>query len=350
MICAVTKPPVAMLKQVLIPFADAVPWPVIVVADSGAVLYVNEALRDAAPSADGSPRSLEQLFPEYFEALQGEVPWLTPQNVAVARHRAGRVIHERVWVRPLPKGACLIIMDETRQRELEVGHAQTARLASLGFMLASVSHEISNPLAAIRSILQILQSKRGESPATVQKGLVNIAISVRRILSISRKLNLFARVGDESASAFSVDTAIEEAVALFGYDSLGETVEVNHQPDPTAMVWGYPGQLQQVFYNLFLNAAQAMKGIGTIHVATQRLPPAHIEVLIHDTGPGLLPEHLQRIFEPFFTTKPGGEGTGLGLAISLEIVHEHGGTIDAESAPGGGARFRIRLPRHVAGA
>ena len=337
-----------MLKQVLVPFADAVPWPAIVVSESGAVLYLNEALRSVEGSAavEVEPRHLQQMFPHYFAELRGEVPWLTAQDVAVSYNRAGRVVHERVWVRPLPKGACLIIIDETRAHELEVGHAQTARLASLGFMLASVSHEISNPLAAIRSILQILQSKRGESPATIQTGLVNIASSVRRILSISRKLNLFARVGDESSSVFRVDTAIDEAVALFGYDSLGETVEVDHQPDQSATVCGYSGQLQQVFYNLFLNAAQAMKGLGTIHIVSQCVPPAHVEVIIYDTGPGLAVAHLQRIFEPFFTTKPGGEGTGLGLAISLEIVHEHGGSINAENAAGGGAQFRVRLPRH----
>jgi signal transduction histidine kinase len=105
-------------------------------------------------------------------------------------------------------------------------------------------------------------------------------------------------------------------------------------------------QLQQVFHNVFLNAAQAMHGAGTIGVRTRVLERS-LEVAIRDTGPGLPEDAKARVFDPFFTTKPSGEGTGLGLAISYEIVHEHQGAIAADNHPDGGAVFTVTLPRHA---
>ena len=335
------------LRDTLTPFADSVPWPVIVVDNSGVVMYVNAAMRASGRELPATgARTFDKLFPDYFAALKGEPCWLTQQEAVVSRNISPILkIHERVWVRNLPVGACLIIMDETHLHHLESAHAQTARLASLGFMLASVSHEISNPLAAVHSILQVLQSRQENSPATLEKGLRNIASSVRRILAITRKLNGFARVGNVAATAFSIDSAIEEAASLFGYDSLGETIELVHAPNPQAWVFGQADQLQQIFHNIFLNAAQAMHGAGSIWVNTILLPNV-IEIVVRDSGPGLAPDIRTKVFEPFFTTKPSGEGTGLGLAISREIAHEHAGFIRADNHPEGGALFVVTLPRY----
>ena len=335
------------LRDTLTPFADSVPWPVIVVDNSGVVMYVNAAMRASGRELPATgARTFDKLFPDYFAALKGEPCWLTQQEAVVSRNISPILkIHERVWVRNLPVGACLIIMDETHLHHLESAHAQTARLASLGFMLASVSHEISNPLAAVHSILQVLQSRQENSPTTLEKGLRNIASSVRRILAITRKLNGFARVGNVAATAFSIDSAIEEAASLFGYDSLGETIELVHAPNPQAWVFGQADQLQQIFHNIFLNAAQAMHGAGSIWVNTILLPNV-IEIVVRDSGPGLAPDIRTKVFEPFFTTKPSGEGTGLGLAISREIAHEHAGFIRADNHPEGGALFVVTLPRY----
>src|SRR5205814_7215097 len=95
--------------------------------------------------------------------------------------------------------------------------AQTQRLAALGFMLASVCHEISNPLAAIHSMLQILQSKRGVSPETLDKGLASIASNVARVLAITRKLGDFSRVGADAPAPVVLDAAVESALALLRY-------------------------------------------------------------------------------------------------------------------------------------
>lgn len=330
----------------MLAFADTVPWPTIVLDEQGDVQYLNAAMRATGrewPTAGSA--AFEKCFPEYFAVLKGAPCWLTQQEATVCRQVSPLLaITERLWLRCLPTGACLIVMDQTRLHHLESAHAQTARLASLGFMLASASHEINNPLAAVHSILQVLQANKPVSPESLDKGLRNMASSVRRLLAITRKLNGFARVGNSKPEAFRVDAAIEEAATLLGYDSLGETTELHHAREPAAWVFGQVDQLLQVFHNIFLNAAQSMRGIGSIAVKTILLEHT-LEICIHDSGPGLSAEVKARLFDPFFTTKPSGEGTGLGLAICHEIVHEHNGSIRADNHPAGGALFIITLPR-----
>lgn len=329
-------------------FIDSIPWPTVVIGDQGDVQYLNAAMRATGREWPmNASAAFDRLFPEYFAALTGEPPWLTQQEAVVSRQISPALkIEERIWLRRLPVGACLIVMDQTRLHHLESAHAQTARLASLGFMLASASHEIGNPLAAVHSIVQALQANPSTSPAALDKGLRNIAASVRRLVAITRKLNGFARVGSSVASAFSIDTVIDEAATLLAYDSLGETIDMRHQREEKAWVFGQADQLHQVFHNIFLNAAQAMQGMGAITVTTKVLAD-QIEVSIRDTGPGLSAEVRDKVFDPFFTTKANGEGTGLGLAICHEIVHEHNGAIRADNHTEGGALFVLTLPRHV---
>jgi signal transduction histidine kinase len=220
--------------------------------------------------------------------------------------------------------------------------AQTQRLASLGFMLASVCHEVSNPLTAVSSMLQILQSKRGITSETLEKGLASIEANIARVLAITKKLGDFSRVTGEAAPR-PLDEVVETAAALLRHSPQGEGIEVEYNGAPGATVLTRPGELEQVVFNIFLNAAQAMQGTGRIE-AKAKQENGHIALLVRDTGPGIAPEHLERVFEPFFTTKAAGEGTGLGLAISYELVHELGGTIRAANHPQGGACFEVVLP------
>jgi C4-dicarboxylate-specific signal transduction histidine kinase len=221
--------------------------------------------------------------------------------------------------------------------------AQTQRLASLGFMLASVCHEVSNPLAAVSSMLQILQSKRGVTPETLEKGLASIQTNVARVVAITKKLGDYSRVGSEPAAPLAVDDAVEAAATLLRHTPCGETVAVDYRGAPGVTVLTRPGELEQVVFNIFLNAAQAMHGSGRIE-ARARKENGQIALSVRDTGPGIPAEHLGRVFDPFFTTKQPGEGTGLGLAISYEIVHELGGTISAANHPQQGAFFEVKLP------
>jgi len=222
--------------------------------------------------------------------------------------------------------------------------AQTQRLASLGFMLAGVCHEVSNPLSAIHSMVQILQSKRGVTPETMEKGLASIASNIARVLAITRKLGDFSRVTGEAPAPVAVDAAVEAAISLLRHSPVGSALDADYRGQPGAAVLARPGELEQVVFNIVLNAAQAMKGAGRM-TAESRLGPDETVVLsVRDTGPGIPPEHLARVFEPFFTTKRPGDGTGLGLAIGYEIAHELGGTIRASNSTDGGACFEIVLP------
>jgi len=287
---------------------------------------------------------VRSLFPEYYNALQGENPWLVSQEAEVSVPAGDTSVREKVWLRKLDSGSVLIVVDQTRLHELESGYAQNARLATMGFLLASIAHEIGNPLSAISSATQILQSKHGGTKDVRQKGIALVADNVRRLLLITRKLTSFSRVSDAVRRAFSVDDAIDEAALQLHHDSLGETVSIDRLRAPDAVVLGHQGELQQVFYNLFLNAAQAMRGQGNISVVIQHDPASDIYVTVSDTGPGIEPAIIRRIFEPFFTTKPAGGGLGLGLAISSEIINEHGGRLTASANSQGGATFEVQLP------
>ena len=274
---------------------DALPFPAMLTSASGDMLYTNAAMRARPPG----PRESTTL------AL-GEL------------------------------GECTLTV-------VRPAEAQTQRLAALGFMLAGVCHEVSNPLAAIHSMLQILQSKRGVSAETLDKGLASIGANIARVLAITRKLGDFSRVGSEAPSPVALDAAMEAAIALLRHSDQAPGVTVAYAGARGALVLARAGQVEQVLFNILLNAAQAMRGEGRID-ARVRYEGDTALVAIRDSGPGIAPENLARVFDPFFSTKPAGEGVGLGLAISNEIAHELGGAIRAYNPPQGGACFEITLP------
>ncbi|MBX9811760.1 MAG: hypothetical protein K2Y16_09140 [Burkholderiales bacterium] len=333
------------IGEILTSFLDGLPWPALLVNESGQVTFINREMksRGRVPSVIADTR-LSELFPEYYAALCGEQPWLTPQDADAIQPRSG--VHERICVRRLPLGACLIITEQPHVREFDLGSAQTARLAALGFMVAGVCHEVANPLTVIHSMVQLLQSSKPLSPETLERGLDNIATNVRRVLNITKKLNDFSRTGSEEKTLLKLDQPVTEALQNLRQDPQFRSVEVACRPDPSLWIVGNSDQLEQVFANILLNAAQAMNGSGRIIISSRQLNPLQAEIVIRDSGPGIAPGHLRRLFEPFFTTKPSGHGTGLGLAISNEIVIEHGGSLRAENHPEGGACFYVTLPLH----
>lgn len=333
------------IGDILTSILDGLPWPALLVNESGRVTFINGEMKSRRSVPDGFVDiRLSELFPEYYAALNGNEPWLTAQDVDVVHPPSG--VTERVCVRRLPLGACMVICEQPRLREFDPGCAQTARLASLGFMVAGVCHEVANPLTAIHSMVQLLQSARPLPPETLERGLANIAANVRRVLNVTRKLNDFSRTGSKDKTPLCLDRPISEALQNVQQDSLFHDIEVVQQSGQELWITGDSDQLEQVFVNIFLNAAQAMNGEGRLTLAVRRLDPSHAEIVIRDSGPGIAPGHLQRLFEPFFTTKLAGQGTGLGLAISNEIVIEHGGSLRAENHPAGGACFYLTLPLH----
>lgn len=282
---------------------QALPLPAAILDDEGRVLHANDAMRLRAGPSD-------------------------PAQLPGAH------------IAETPFGRCVFLLPEP------VPNPQMQRLASLGFMLAGVCHEVSNPLAAVHSMVQILQSRRGVTAETLERGLDSIAGNVVRVLGITRKLGDFSRAGD-APEPQSIDAAVSEALALLRQSRWQDTVEVAYAGVPEALIRARPGELQQVLFNVLLNAAQAMAGKGRIDVRTQRASDRRWSVAVHDSGPGMPEDVLHRVFEPFFTTKPPGEGTGLGLAISYEIVQELGGSISVANHPDGGACVELLLPQEA---
>ena len=124
-----------------------------------------------------------------------------------------------------------------------------------------------------------------------------------------------------------------------------EFILADHLPD----ILGDQSRLEEVFLNLFINAADAMEGGGKLKIITEQTKNGAIRISISDTGKGIDEEHLSHIFEPFYTTKEQGHGTGLGLSIAYGILRKHNATIDAKSKPGAGTTFIISMPVHASG-
>ena len=285
-------------------------------------------------------------LPEEVRALLDALPIAAMLSAA-----DGEVLHENAAMReasePATRDVRTLTLPGIGECTLALSRptdAQTQRLAALGFMLAGVCHEVSNPLAAIHSMLQILQSKRGVSRETLDKGLASIAANITRVLAITRKLGDFSRVGGESPAPVSLDAAMDAARVLLRHSEEGARVSVAYDGAPDARVLARAGQLEQVLYNILLNAAQAMRANGHIDAQARTVDGERALLTIRDSGPGIAPEHLARVFEPFFSTKPAGEGTGLGLAICNQIVQELGGAMRAYNHPEGGACFELTLP------
>ena len=281
------------MTDLVYPLLDRLPVPLILLDEGGEVLFYNCAMRGKLPQAS-SGTSLRSVMPDYHAALAGDLR--TPRSVQVTRQVGGLTIHESIHLSSSPSGHCLTVHDETELVEREVAEAQSARLASLSFLLAGVCHEVANPLTAIHSMVQILQSKRGVSQETLDKGLANIASNIGRVLAITRQLGDFSRVGTDRPVPISVDESVEDAAALLRHSRWGATVNFEYSGLAQARVLARSGQLQQVIFNILLNAAQAMQGVGSIEVVTALDTAGRVTLTVHDDGPGIKPENMGRVF------------------------------------------------------
>jgi len=222
---------------------------------------------------------------------------------------------------------------------------ESERLALIGQLAANVAHEINNPLQGIVTYSHLLLERMpGDSPsrASVQK----IVTQADRCRTIIRGLLDFSRQRALHKSPSEVNAVLNECVSLVEDQALFHNIQIIKDLRPNLpLIVVDPAQIQQVFMNLIINAAEAMDGSGRLTLAT-RLDPAgkFIEVEFVDTGHGISQENLDKIFDPFFTTKEIRHGVGLGLAISYGIVKEHQGMLSVESVIGKGTTFIVRLP------
>ncbi|MHB1423528.1 MAG: two-component system sensor histidine kinase NtrB [Gemmataceae bacterium] len=232
---------------------------------------------------------------------------------------------------------------ERMQRE-QLGEElrRAEHLAALGKLLAGVAHEVRNPLAAIRSTVQLYQ--RLPSAARDPSALDAILHGVDRLNALVSRLLFFVRASHEKHHPIDFNGIVQEALTLLRTQAETRQVVVRLElAGDLPSLSGSPQALQQVVLNLATNALQAMPNGGVLLCRTVGLKgPPGVELMIADTGPGIAARELPHLFEPFHTTRP--EGTGLGLALCRAIVQQHGGRIELGRLAGWGAVFRVTLP------
>lgn len=210
---------------------------------------------------------------------------------------------------------------------------QTSKLAVLGQMSAGLSHEVNQPLTALRALARNSQRllEAGRTQA-VADNLQSMDEMVERMGQITRQLKSFARKAEQLGSAVSLLDSVRNAQLLLDHRARAAQIEYRIEIDPGLRVWAEANRLEQVLVNLFGNAIDAMQQEPLPRLRVLALAQdegKRVLVQVQDSGAALSEALLPRLFEPFFTTKPAGEGLGLGLVISSKIVHEFGGSLSA---------------------
>ncbi|MGM9515537.1 sensor histidine kinase [Roseateles sp. DB2] len=243
-------------------------------------------------------------------------------------------------------------VNERQQAEATLRRAQdelvhAGKMAALGQLATGITHELAQPLGAIRTLAgNALEFMRREDLRSVQGNLEILTRLADQMGQIIQPLKGFARKSQARPQRCDVGQALGNALFLHDQRIRQQQVSLERQLAP-GQVFAFfdPNRLEQVLLNLIGNALDAVQGQeeGLIRVqATQA--GGQVLLLVHDSGPGLGEEALQRLFEPFFTTKEQGVGLGLGLAISRDIAREGGGELEARNHPQGGAEFILHLP------
>jgi PAS domain S-box-containing protein len=229
---------------------------------------------------------------------------------------------------------------------------QSARLASLGKLAATIAHEINNPIAGVLNYIKLLIkifAKGSVSPDRLEdiKGFLAIMEKeTARCGEIVKNLLSFSRPSVVRQEPASVNDIIEQALGILTHKiEISGAVLIRELGSDLPPVTCDFKQIQQALMNIIINGVESMTGGGTLTVASRFLAKEKmIEVEIRDTGIGIPKEHLDSLFEPFFSTKAEGKGVGLGLSVSYGIIHKHHGLIKVESTPGQGTTFRVHLP------
>ncbi len=259
-----------------------------------------------------------------------------------------------------------IIERTTELEEAQAQLIQTEKMAAIGQLAAGVAHELNNPLGGIlgysQFALEKIQTKKlseftPKDQESFSRYLKDIETQSRRCKAIVQNLLKFSRTSQTvEFLETDINQVLEETLTFIDHQLMMNQITLRKYYDrnlPKAQ--GNPGQLQQVFTNIIINAMHASKPGSEILLSTRFLPPlgefsGAVEIAVTDHGHGISEENLKKIFEPFFTTKEIGKGTGLGLSVSYGIVKEHGGEIKVKSRVGEGTTFTIIIPLEKRGA
>jgi two-component system, NtrC family, sensor kinase len=264
---------------------------------------------------------------------------------------------------------------KAKLERLQAQIVHSEKMASLGQLAAGVAHELNNPAGFIYGNMEVLgqcatdmkrllafydsvpltaeveaQARTIKSEIDYENTLGDLFSVIcdcregaERIRDVVNNLRLFSRLDEAEFKKVDIHEGLESTIRLLSryYSSGSITLKRDYAELPP--VDCYAGQLNQVWMNLLVNAAQAVGGVGEVRVTTRHSAEMAL-ITITDTGCGIAPELLKKIFDPFFTTKPVGEGTGLGLSVSYSIIERHQGTINVESRLGQGTTFTVTIP------
>jgi two-component system, NtrC family, sensor kinase len=222
---------------------------------------------------------------------------------------------------------------------------QAEKMASLGKLAAGVAHQLNNPLGGLVLFTKLVLEDY-ELPPGAREDLDRVLNDAERCRETVKELLEFTRQTRHLMRPHDVNQAISRTLFLLKNQSLFQNITIETEFDPELpTVYSDIQQMNHLFMNIILNAAQAMSGRGQLTIRTTCVAESgYARIEITDTGPGIPADVLPHIFEPFFTTKDEGQGTGLGLSLVYGIVENHGGRIKAFSEPGQGATFVIELP------
>jgi len=262
---------------------------------------------------------------------------IAKQPIVVRRHdELGKLQNSFFWF--LKR-----LQDADRERERVTEQlVQHEKMVAMGHLSSGVAHEINNPLGGITICFKSLLKFTKKTPETdelvfaVEDGLQKINNIVTQLLGLSRSSSVENKPVD-------INKLINRLLVLFRHEAEKHKIEICLELDESLpLVFADDNKIAQVFMNLTINAIQAMGNSGSLTIATRR-EGSFCRISFGDTGEGIQPENMPFIFDPFFTTKKTGKGTGLGLSVSRGIIEQHDGTLRAESEPGRGATFTIRL-------
>ena len=300
-------------------------------------------------------RPLDEVFPEAFlDALRGSLVLDEHEEIAhiYKLHlptALGQGLMVNVSVAPFQVGSgerlgtILILEDVTARVRLEEQLQHSDKMASIGLLAAGVAHEVNTPLTGISSYTQMLRGQTGADDPRAPL-LEKIEKQTFRAAKIINNLLNFSRSGSAEFEPIDVNKILADVLSLLEHQLDRSRIVVRREPCPELpLVRGNGNRLQQVFFNLILNARDAMPSGGWLTLRTEADGDTVI-VEVKDTGHGIRREDIKRIYDPFFTTKGTSRGTGLGLSVSYGIVQEHGGAIFVDSTPGTGTTFQVALP------
>ncbi|MFH2059008.1 MAG: ATP-binding protein [Pseudomonadota bacterium] len=381
---------IRLLRNYLTNVINSMPSVLVGIDPAGTVTQWNRQaeIKTGVSSKEASGKKLNDVFPRMAvdaqkiqKALLTQVP---QEETKIARQVDGEKIYENITIYPLTSngtsGAVIRIDDVTEQVRLEEMMVQTEKMASIGGLAAGMAHEINNPLAGILGNAQMLRlrllepSKKNIQTALdhsisfenlcqylekreLPKMIDNINTSGLRAARIVRNMLSFCRKSGEQFKLNSLPELLDNTLELITNDydlkkkcDFKKIKIIRKYDDNLPLVYCENNEIQQVFFNLFKNAAEAMAEKEYINESPffiirlkSKNDTAFIE--IEDNGPGMEDSVRKRVLEPFFTTKSVGMGTGLGLSVSYFIITEqHGGAMEVVSSPGKGTNFLIRLP------